>query len=240
VFLMLPMAILCGGLGTRLGDLTKDTPKCLVDVNGKPFLVYVLEEAARQGITKVVLCVGHLAEQVRWTIGNGSHLGLEVAYSRDGEQSLGTAGALLSAASLLDEDFFVLYGDSYLTVDYAAVQAAYEAQDCLGLMTVCEPPPGYRPNVRLGGLPRRVVAHDKHWPPAGAHHIDYGLGILDHRALSVIDSTPYDLSDLYGSLADCGELAGYVSPERFYTIGTPVSLALTTEVLGARVPRVLR
>jgi NDP-sugar pyrophosphorylase family protein len=237
---MLPMAILCGGLGTRLGDLTKDTPKCLVDVNGRPFLAYVLEEAARQGIMKVVLCVGHLGDVVERSIGHGLQYGVDVAYSREGSALLGTAGALLKAAPLLGNDFFVLYGDSYLTCDYAAIQAAYEATDCLGLMTVCEPPPGYRPNVRLGGLPRRVVAHDKHWPPAGAHHIDYGLGILDHRALSVIDSTPYDLSDLYGSLADCGELAGYVSPERFYTIGTPVSLALTTEVLGARVPRVLR
>ncbi len=235
---MLTMAILCGGLGTRLSDLTKDTPKCLVEVNGTPFLVHVLEEAARQGITKVVLCVGHLAEQVRWTVGNGAVFDLEVTYSRDGEEPLGTAGALLKAASLLGADFFVLYGDSYLTVDYAAVQAAYETQECLGLMVVCEPPPGYRPNVRLNGP--RISAHDKHWPPAGAHHIDYGMAILDHRALSLIDSAPYDLSDLYGALADCGELAGYVSPERFYTIGTPVSLALTTEVLGARVPRVLR
>ncbi len=232
---MYSMAILCGGLGTRLGELAKDTPKCLMDVNGRPFLEYILERVWRQGITRVVLCTGHLGDQIEAYVTDGlpRMVGLEITLSRE-TSPLGTAGALTQAAMLLGEDYFVLYGDSYPGVDLSVVQDAYEQTDAAAMMVVCDPPPGYKPNVWL--VDNKIYAHEKRWRPAEANYIDYGLGVVNRDAFR--KSCDYsDLSDYYGDLASNGDLAGYVSPERFYTIGTPESLALTREFLGERVLR---
>ena len=117
-FVSLPVAILAGGLATRLRPVTEDTPKALLDVAGKPFVVRQLEYLRQQGIVRVVLCVGYLGEQIRAVVGDGSALGLEVLYSWDGPQLLGTGGALRHALSALGEQFMVLYGDSYLPIDF--------------------------------------------------------------------------------------------------------------------------
>jgi len=228
---LLPAAILCGGLGTRLGAQTRNLPKCLIDVNGRPFLSYVLEECSRQRIRKVVLCVGHLGWMIEQSTRSRETYGLDIRYSYDGFNApLGTAGALQNAQKLLGDQFFTIYGDSFLQVSYKNVQAHFQREQCLGLMVVCKPPEGYKPNVWF--QKGRIVSHLKRWYVPKAHHIDYGMGMLDARALILIDEMPYDLSDLFGVLATARELAGYVSPERFYTIGTPTSLALTREHLA--------
>ncbi len=227
---MLPVAILAGGYGTRLGALTQNTQKCMIDVNGRPFLEHVLTLLNKQGACEVVLCIGHLGDQVEDRIGDGSRFGLDVTYSRDGEPPLGTAAALLKALPLLGDRFFVLYGDSYLPCDLRAVQAAYEHAHTLGLMVVCTPPDGYTANVQFEG--GQVWDYDKLIPSEDARHIDYGLGILDRRALIIPGLMTSDLSDVYASLALQTELAGYLSPERFYTVGTPAGLDKTCEYLA--------
>ncbi|NLW34470.1 MAG: NTP transferase domain-containing protein, partial [Syntrophorhabdus aromaticivorans] len=132
----LPVAILAGGLSTRLGPLTKAIPKALIDVAGKPFIARQLDYVRQQGISRVVLCLGHLGEQVRAFVGDGSAFGLEVSYSWDGRLLMGTGGALKRALPLLGKHFFVLYGDSYLLVDLGTVERGFVESGKPALMTV--------------------------------------------------------------------------------------------------------
>ena len=147
----LPVAILAGGLATRLGPLTRSRrPSACWRSAGRPFIHHQLRQLRDQGVRRVVLCLGHLGEQVVEAVGDGSAFGLEVAYSFDGPELRGTAGAIRRALPLLGPAFFVLYGDSYLECDYAAVQAAFEAAGKLALMTV------FRNEEPLGRQQRRV------------------------------------------------------------------------------------
>ena len=133
---MLPVAILAGGLATRLGPLTEGVPKALLTVGGEPFLAHQLRLLQRSGVTRVVLCVGHLGERIRDFAGDGRRFGLEIEYSFDGPQLLGTGGAIRRALPLLGDAFFVLYGDSYLPCGYRGVETAFLASGKHGLMTV--------------------------------------------------------------------------------------------------------
>ena len=121
-----PVVILAGGLGTRLGEITKTVPKALVEVNGEPFLAHQLRLLRSNGIERVVMCVSHLGEMIREYAGDGSMFGLRLDYSFDGAILLGTAGAVRRALPLLDESFFVLYGDSYLPCDFGWVGNSFE------------------------------------------------------------------------------------------------------------------
>src|SRR5687767_6499420 len=131
-----PAAILAGGLATRLRPVTETVPKALVDVNGRPFIDHQLDLLRRHGMRRVVLSLGYLGEQVQAHVGDGRVWGLEVKYAFDGPKLLGTGGALRRAAPLLGEVFWVLYGDSYMDIDYRAVLADFAQRDVLGLMTV--------------------------------------------------------------------------------------------------------
>lgn len=217
---MLPVAILAGGLATRLRPLTETIPKSLVEINGEPFLWHQLRLLRSKGVDRVVLCVGHLGEMVRKSVADGSDFGIHIEYSFDGPALLGTAGALKTALPLLGKCFFVLYGDSYLPIDYHAVETAYRASGKSGLMTV------YRnegkwdtSNVEFDG--GRIVAYSKKQRTPEMHFIDYGLGIL--RA-DVLDRVPqgiaFDLATLYEGLVGSDELAGFEAPHRFYETGS--------------------
>ena len=135
----LPVAILAGGLSTRLRPITENIPKALVDVAGKPFIARQLEYLRRQGITRVVLCLGHLGEQVEALVGDGAAFGLDVGYSWDGPRLLGTGGALKRALPLLGGQFFVFYGDSYLQIDFRAVERGFFASGKPGSSAVSFP-----------------------------------------------------------------------------------------------------
>ena len=228
---MFPVAVLAGGLATRLGPLTSAQPKALLDVAGKPFVAHQLELLRRNGVTRVVLCVGHLGERIQAVIGDGAAFGLKVDYAFDGPTLLGTAGALKQAAPLLGEAFFVLYGDSYLTIDYAAVQQAFVAGGTLGLMTVYRNEGRYdASNIELEG--GRIVRYDKKRPTPAMRHIDYGLGMLRAAALDLVTGTPFDLADLYQQLLARGQLAGFEAPDRFYEIGSVAGLEELRRVLA--------
>src|SRR5580765_1312436 len=122
---MLPVAILAGGFATRLRPITEMIPKALVDVAGRPFIVRQIEYLRDQGAARIVLCVGYLGEQIEAVVGDGRGLGLEVVYSYDGPRLLGTGGALRRALPKLGEQFLVMYGDSWLPIDFKAVESAF-------------------------------------------------------------------------------------------------------------------
>ena len=228
----LPVAILAGGYATRLGSLTSRTPKALLDVNAEPFIAHQLRLLAANGIEEVVVCAFYLGEAIRDFVGDGSQFGLRAKFVFDGPQPMGTAGALLQAAPLMGDAFFVLYGDSYLTCDFRAVQLAFEREARLGLMTVFRNDGQWdRSNVEFDG--RAILAYNKHTPTPRMRHIDYGLGVLDRRALETVSpGEPYDLARLYADLLTRGELAAFEVRERFYEIGSVAGLEETRQFLG--------
>jgi MurNAc alpha-1-phosphate uridylyltransferase len=228
---MLPVAILAGGLATRLGPLTQKVPKALLPVAGRPFIHWQLALLAQQGVTRVVLCVGHLGEQIEATVGNGSGFGLTVRYSCDGAVLLGTGGALKHALPMLGEAFFVLYGDSYLRCSFPDVQAAYEASAAAGLMTVFRNENRWETSNVLF-RDGRVVQYDKRSPRPDMRHVDYGLSILSAQALQRGSATgAFDLADVYHELAVQGELAALAVNERFYEIGSLGGIKATERYL---------
>ena len=176
----LPVAILVGGLATRLRPVTDKIPKALVEVAGKPFVIHQLELLQRHALNRVVFCLGYLGEMVETTLGNGSRWGMELDYISDGERLLGTGGALHKAIPLLGKEFFVLYGDTYLDCDYAAVEEAFVASKKLGLMTVFRNANQWdRSNILF--TDGRIIHYDKQNPTSEMQHIDYGLGILSAK-----------------------------------------------------------
>ena len=222
---MIPVAILAGGLATRLKPLTETIPKALLPVADKPFLEHQLAYLRGQGIARVVLCVGHLGEMIRDQFGDGSRLGIHIDYSFDGPVLLGTGGAIRQALPLLGPEFFVLYGDSYLPIDFADVLAHFRASGKPALMTV------YRNEGRWdtsnvwfeNGV---IRLYDKRERIPEMRYIDYGLSVFVKQAFGARSSSePFDLATLLTSLAREGELAGYEAPERFYEIGSHAGLA---------------
>ena len=230
----LPVAILAGGLATRLRPATEKVPKALLPIAGRPFIHWQLGLLAQQGINEVVLCVGHLGEQIQAAVGDGREFGVTVCFSFDGDTLLGTGGALRRALPMLGEAFFVLYGDSYLPCSFAAAQRAYEASAALGLMTVlCNQDRWEKSNVLL--REGRVSQYDKHLPRPGMQHIDYGLSILSVQALRRTPAdAAFDLGDLYSELASCGELAALTVNERFYEVGSVAGIEATECYLTGR------
>ena len=232
---MLPLALLAGGLATRLDAIAAGKPKSLVPVAGEPFIAHQLRLLRREGITRVVLCVGHLGAMIEACVGDGSAFGLSVVYQFDGDTLLGTGGALRQALPLLGERFLVLYGDSYLDIPFAPVQQAFERSGAPALMTVLRNEGKWdTSNVVFDGT--RIVGHDKRLRDPRMLHIDYGLSVASAEIFAARRAgQPFDLADLYGSLAAEGRLAGYEVSPRFYEIGTPQGLADTDAFLkGAR------
>ncbi len=212
-------AILAGGLATRLGDLARDKPKSLVMVDGRPFLDYQLELLKKNGFTEVVLCIGHLKDQIIRHCGDGSAYGLKLAYSCE-DQPLGTAGALRNAAPLLGDVFFTLYGDSYLEMDYQAVMRYFLSNERLGLMTVYRNDDRYdRSNASVAaGL---VTGYSKDARTPEMVYIDYGASILRKKALDLVPAhSASDLSGLFTRLIKKRELLAYEVSQRFYEIGS--------------------
>jgi len=228
------VAILAGGLATRLRPMTESMPKSLLEVNGEPFAVHQLRLLQSKGVRRVVFCVGHLGELIQRAIGDGTALGLQVNYSFDGPALLGTAGAVRNALPKLGDSFFVMYGDSYLPCDYAAIARKFETADVLGLMTVFRNEGRWdTSNVEFeAGM---IVAYSKTNGTPRMHYIDYGLGVFRAEAFRGLPAEKAcDLTELYTDLLQRKKLAAFEVHERFYEIGSPAGLRETADFLAAR------
>jgi MurNAc alpha-1-phosphate uridylyltransferase len=231
---MFPVAILAGGLATRLRPITNAIPKALVEVAGVPFIVRQLDDLQRQGCHDVILCVSHLGAQIEALIGDGSQLGMRVRYVFDGPVRLGTGGALRQALPLLGEAFFVLYGDSFLPIEFAAVERAFLAARRPALMTVLRNHDRWdTSNVEYrNGV---VVEYNKRHPRPEMTYIDYGLSILSAGTLDAhAPATPFDLADVFHDLSRTGRLAALEVHQRFYEIGSHEGLAATEDYFKNR------
>jgi NDP-sugar pyrophosphorylase family protein len=221
----LPVVILAGGLATRLRPLTEKIPKALVEVAGRPFLEHQMELLRRNGVKEVILCVGYLGEMIEERYGGGTSLGVRIRYSFDGPQLLGTGGAIKKASAFLPDSFFVLYGDSYLPVDYQAVAAAFNQAGKPALMTVFANSDAWdTSNVWFDH--GRIRLYSKREKLPKMRYIDYGLMICTGQIFEDFPSgVPFDLADTLEQLSRKGELAGHEVNQRFYEIGSPTGLA---------------
>jgi len=220
----IPVAILAGGLATRLRPITEKIPKSLVPVAGRPFLDHQLEMLHARGLRRVVLCIGHLGEMIQERYGHRAH-GIHIDYSFDGPKLLGTGGAIKRALPLLGREFFILYGDSYLPLPYAPVAEAFHRSGQPGLMTVYHNEGKYDTSnvIYRDG---EIVLYDKKARLPEMHHIDYGLSLFQ---TSVFDAyaadQAFDLAEVMTRLVREKRLAGYEVHERFYEMGSPAGLA---------------
>ena len=232
--LNIPVAILAGGLATRLRPITEKIPKSLVPVAGKPFLIHQLELLRSRGVRRAVLCVGYLGGMIQRDFGDGENFGVQLEYSFDGEELLGTGGAIKRASPLLGEEFFVLYGDSYLPVDYAPITEFFHRSGKLGCMTVYRNEGKYdASNVVFAD--GEIKVYDKKAKLPEMRHIDYGLSLFKAAAFgSYPVDQQFDLAEVMGKLVHEKQLAGYEVRERFYEIGSPSGLAELEAILNQR------
>jgi NDP-sugar pyrophosphorylase family protein len=222
--------ILAGGLGTRMWPLTEKTPKTLLPVGSTPFAHYQLSWLAQHGVREVVYSIAALGDQVRAYVGDGGRWNIQVSYVEDGEHLAGTAGALRRAfdAGVLRDWFLVLYGDSFLPVDFHHVGQAFQGQDRPALMTVfCNRGRYDTGNVRYDSGVVRLYQKARKGGPAlsGMDFIDYGLSALRRDLIASVEpDRPADLADLYHRLSMEGKLAGMEVSQRFYEIGSPAGM----------------
>jgi len=231
--LNIPVAILAGGLATRLRPITEKIPKSLVPVAGRPFLAHQLEMLYEQGIRRAVLCIGHLGEMIQEEFGREA-FGIQLEYSFDGEKLLGTGGAIKRALPKLGGEFFVLYGDSYLPVKYAPVAEFFHQSGKLGCMTVYNNEGKYdTSNVVFAD--GEIVYYDKKIKVREMQHIDYGLSLFKAAVFEAYAAEQaFDLAAVMSKLVREKQLAGYEVPERFYEMGSPAGLAELESLLQSK------
>lgn len=227
------VAILAGGLATRLYPVTRTIPKAMLEITGKPFIFHQLNLLKRKGIKEVVICAGYLGEQIQGYLKDGKEVGISIKYSFDGDKLLGTGGALRKALPLLGDYFGVLYGDSYLDTDFSLVLNVFLSNNNLGLMTVLRNDNQWdKSNIIF--FDGKIFKYDKKNHTPDMKHIDYGLALLRKKALEEFpEREVFDLADLYVNLINRKEMLGYEVIERFYEVGSVKGLQETKEYLEA-------
>jgi len=228
---MLTVAILAGGLATRLEPILKDTPKSLIEICGKPFIDWQLRLLAQSGINRVVLCTSHKSEMIEKYVGDGTKYGIQINYSKDGPTQLGTGGAIKKATQQLEESFIVLYGDSYLPIDYKSVEGAFKKQNDPALMTI------YKNNNELDASNvffefGKVKKYSKGSKSSEFNYIDFGLSVFNKSVFSQykLDDN-FDLSETFSALSKANRLAAYEVKDRFYEVGSISGISDFTEYI---------
>lgn len=226
-----PVVLLAGGLAKRLRPITESIPKLLVEVAGEPFFNHQIRLLKKSGLTKIILCVGYLGGMIEEHYGDGSKWGVELEYSFDGPKLLGTGGAILQAMPRLGEMFYVLYGDSYLPIDYQAIAEKFSQSDKQGLMTVYNNQ-GLYDTSNVWYKNGNILAYDKIDRVPQMHHIDYGFNVFRASAFNKYAlCKALDLSTVQKDLVAQKELMGYQVQERFYEIGSPQGLQELDDLL---------
>ena len=215
----IPVAILAGGLAKRLKKNTFNKPKALIDIAGKPFISRQLSYLSNQNIKDIVICTAHLGNQIKDYVGDGSKYNLKVSYSDDGDKLLGTGGSLKKASRILGENFFILYGDSFLPINFSLVEKAYFRQKKPALMTVFKNNDhGDKSNVYFKN---KCVLYNKKNPQKNMNYIDYGLNVVKGSIFYNFPTNKmFDLSDVFEDLSNKSLLAGLKIYDRFYEIGS--------------------
>ncbi len=214
------MIILCGGLATRLGNLAKTIPKSMVLIEGKPFLEYQINNLKKHSIKDIVLCVGHLSEKIKDYFGNGKQFGVNIKYSDDGDKLLGPIGAVKNAEALLEDVFFFMYGDSYLSVDFQKVYSYFMKYNKPALIVVYKNYDKFdKSNLTIKD--NMVIGHRE----KDAVYIDYGISVIRKKILDIIPkNTFYTTGQFFSNLIKKEQLLAFEAEKRFYHIGDPDAL----------------
>jgi hypothetical protein len=213
-----PVVILAGGIGSRLGKLTKKIPKALIKINGKPFIYYQLKLLSKTGVKEVILCVGYLGDQIKKYVGDGKKFNLNVKYSFE-KKLLGTGGAVKNAFSLIKKDFFIMYGDTYLPVNLIKIQEKYIRLKSKSLITIYENHNKLdKSNVFFNG---KSIIYNKNNYLKKMKYIEYGVSIFSKKIFKYFNNKKkFDLSDVFYFLSKKKLLNYYVVKKRFYEIGS--------------------
>ena len=224
----IPVAILAGGLGKRLEKKTLNKAKVLIDIAGKPFISRQLNYLSNQGIKDIVICTAHLGNQIKDYVGDGSKYNLKVLYSDDGDKLLGTGGSIKKASRILGDNFFILYGDSFLPINFSLVEKAYFQQKRPALMTVLKNKGNWDKSNAY--FKNKCVEYNKKKPQKNMDYIDYGLNVVKSSIFyNFPPNKTFDLADVFESLSKKGLLAGLEIYDRFYEIGSINGLNDTIE-----------
>ena len=221
--MQLPLVILAGGLGKRLELKTQNIPKAMIDIFGTPFISRQLNYLKKQGFKKIIICTAYLGNKIKDYIGDGANFDLNIVYSDDGDQLLGTGGAIKKALNLIGTDFFILYGDSFLPINFSLVEKVFISGDKPALMTVLKNNGQW--DTSNAYLKNQLIYYNKKNPKKDMNYIDYGLSVVNN---SIFDDFPntksFDLADVFEKLSKNEQLAGYEVNERFYEIGSKKGL----------------
>lgn len=214
------LILLAGGLATRLRPITETIPKALIDINGKPFIDYQISLLKSKGIKKIIICAGFLGEQIENHLKDGVESGIEIGYSYDGDELIGTGGAVQKALDKTDGLFWVMYGDSYLETDFEQISRYFQSKKNKGLMTVFNNSDKWdSSNVKYEN--GRIIKYDKFNKTKDMKYIDYGLSIFKREAFEKFkDYKKFDLTEVYKELLSENELIGFEVEERFYEVGS--------------------
>jgi len=212
------IVILCGGLATRLYPLTKKTPKSMVKIRGKPFLEYQIELFKKNKIYNILLSTGYLSEQIEEYFKNGEKFGVKIRYSKE-EKLLDTGGALKKAKPFLEKEFFIIYGDSYLPINFQKVFYYFKKFNKLGLMCVYKNYGKIEPSnvIVKEGLVEKFDKENPNQP--GMVWIEYGLNIFKREVLDLVEKEVFPLGDYFKELIKKKELLAYEVAQRYYQIG---------------------
>jgi len=217
------VAILAGGFGTRLGELTRGLPKPMIEVAGRPYLEHVVDSFASRGLRDFVFLTGYRSDVIEQHFGDGSRFDVRIAYSRESEP-LGTGGAIRDARSHLGDRFILTFGDVLRRFDYDRFVAEHANENCLAVYERI-----YVGNTVIDG--DRVVRFDKKDPELP--YIDAGFSLMNASTIDMLPPSGAASFEeiVYAGLAARGELACEVVDQNFFDIGTPEELARTRAAL---------
>ncbi len=231
--------ILAGGLGTRLRPISETIPKALVPVAGRPFIEYQIGLFHRRGVRDLIICLGHLGHLIEEHLGDGRRFDVSIRYGYERDGLLGTAGAIKNVEPLLEDAFFVQYGDSYLLVDYGEVMAYFRQHDVSGLMVVYKNHDRWgRSNVVVNG--DRVCVYDKSQKSPAMGYIDFGVSAFRREAFAEVPvGVATDLSTVHQALIEQRQLLAYEASHRFYEVGSPEGLQEFDSFVRSGTPKLL-
>ncbi len=235
--------ILAGGEGSRLRPITEKIPKSMIEVKGKPFLEHQLELLAKNGVKEVVLCVGYLWEQIKDYFGNHymSLLDTKIALRYSVESRfLGTGGAVKNAEKFIKEFFFILYGDTYLPIDFQTMGELIFKKDVAGVVSVYSNSDKITNNNIITDNDGFIIKYDKIQEISEMNGVEAGVSLFNKKILALLPRVEEIAPDqkvslemeIYPKLIIQHQLFGYRTDTRFYDMGTFERLKTISEVLG--------
>jgi NDP-sugar pyrophosphorylase family protein len=232
---MLPVVILAGGLATRLQSLKKKLPKALIKISGKPFIYHQLTYLRKEGIKKVIICIGYLGDRIKNYVGNGKKFDIEVLYSKDWPHLLGTGGAIKNALPLITDKFFILYGDTFLPINYKDIVKFHLKNKSKSVITIIKNK-GMWDKSNINFKNNKIIEYNKFNNGLEMEYIDYGLSLLSKDIFNKYPpKKSFDLSVIFRQLIIQKKLLGFEVYKRFYEIGSIKGLRQTKKFLKKKI-----